>query len=77
MGAITIGNSTIVNGQPFQWWQPVAVGITAVIFDGVEHAAPTAAVGLAWVALVSVLFVRLKPGTPSPAENFADWVGYK
>jgi hypothetical protein len=76
IGAITIGNATIVHGKPFDWWQPVAVGITAVIMAGAEKVAPTMTVALAYLALLAVTFVRLQPGVPSPAESFTSWLGY-
>lgn len=76
LGAITIGNSVILNGKDFDWWQPLAVGITAVTFSGAEKLAPELVTGLAWIALVTVIFVRLDKNVPSPAESFTKWLGY-
>lgn len=77
MGGIAWGNQVIVNNKPLELWQPVAVGITAGIFAGLEHipGAQTVVVGVAWLALVTVLFVPLSG--PAPAANFAKWMGYK
>lgn len=73
VGGITLANQSIVNGQPIDWRVPIATGIAAGAFAFVEHFAPEAASGLAWLALVSVLFVRLKPNVPSPVESFVKW----
>jgi hypothetical protein len=74
MGAITIGNATVVNGKPLNLWQPLAIGITATVFAGAEHipGAQTIVVGVAWLALVTVLFVPLNG--PTPVENFNKWL---
>lgn len=76
LGAITVGNTVVVHEKPMDWWQPVTVGLTAVLFAGVEQVLPTFAVGLAWLALITVVFVRVEPATPSPAESLAEWLGY-
>jgi len=75
VGAITIGNATIVHNKPFDWWQPVAVGITAVIMTGAEKVAPKMTVALAYLALLAVTFTRIQPSVPSPAESFTAWLG--
>lgn len=77
LGAITIGNATVIHNKPFDWWQPVAVGITAVIMSGAEKVAPQMTVALAWMALLAVSFTRLQPDVPSPAESFTSWLGYQ
>lgn len=73
MGAITVGNAVIVNGEPFDFRVPIATGIAAGLFALFESAAPRPAVGLAWVALVAVLLVRLDPNVPAPVESFTAW----
>lgn len=77
MGAITIGNSVIIHEKPFDWWQPLAIGITAIVFQAAEKIAPEWTVGLAWLALATVVLVRVDPRVPSPAESFTEWLGYK
>lgn len=74
VGAITLGNETIVAGKPIDWKIPVATGIAASVLALAEHAWPEGAVALSWVALVAVLFVRLTPGVPAPAESFVKWI---
>lgn len=73
IGGITIGNSVIVNGQPINWRVPIATGIAAGMFSLVERVSEPVAVALAYLALVTVLFVRLQPGVPSPVESFTNW----
>jgi len=80
-GAISIGNNVVVNHKPFTLWQPLAVGISAAVFAGAEKipAAETLVVGVAWIVLVSVLFVPMGKAPPghrnaTPAENFSHWL---
>lgn len=78
VGAITIINGTIVHKEPMDWRVPIATGLTAGLFALGERAWPSGVVGLAWLALVTSLFVRLKPGVPAPMESIADfWEGKK
>lgn len=76
IGAITLVNETIVNGQPIDWKVPVATGIAAAMFSLLEHAWPPGAVALAWTALVTLLITRVKPNVPAPAESLVKWMGY-
>lgn len=76
MGAITIVNQTIVHSAPMDWRVPIATAAAAAAFDLMEHGWEQGAVGLAWLALVTVLFVRLKPEIPSPVESLVSfWEG--
>jgi hypothetical protein len=75
MGAITLGNAVLLNGQPIQTQLriPVGVGITAAALALVERVWPAGAVGLAWLALTAVLLVRVDPTQPAPLENLETW----
>lgn len=73
IGGITLANQSIVNDQPIDWKIPIATGIAAGMFSMAEKALGDFVVGLSWLALVTVLFVRLKPNTPSPVESFTRW----
>lgn len=75
VGAVTIFNSVIIHDKPItsQVRTVVGTGIAAATLALMENAVPRAATALAWLALVAVLFVRLDPGVPAPAESFADW----
>lgn len=78
IGAVTIVNGTIVHGEPMDWRVPIATGLTIGIFALGEKAWPEGVAGLAWLALVTSLFVRLKPNVPSPAESMLEfWEGKK
>ncbi len=73
--AITLFTDVIVAGKPIGGETKVFVGagIAAIGLFGLEQIAPTTAVALSWLVLVSVLFVRQSPGTPAPAEAFVAW----
>lgn len=73
IGGITIANQSIVNGKPLDLKIVIATGIAAGLFSLAENAVGEFAVGLSWLALVTVLFARLDPSVPAPAESFARW----
>lgn len=73
VGAITVANQSILHDQPIDWRVPIATGIAVGIFSLIEHAWPDGAVGLAWLALVTTIFVPLTPGVPPPAQSLAAW----
>jgi hypothetical protein len=78
VGAVTIVNNVIVHGEPMDWRVPIATGLTVGVFALGEHAWPAGVAGLAWLALFTSLFVRLKPNVPSPVESmFEFWEGKK
>ena len=71
VGGITVFNQVVLHAQPFDWKVPIATGIAALTFAGLEQISAELAVGLAWVALGAVLFTRLNPAIPAPAESLA------
>lgn len=74
VGGITIVNRTIFNGQPWEWKVPIATGIAAVMFSGVEtFIGPELPRALAMMALVAVTMSRVDPSVPSPAESALKW----
>lgn len=73
VGAITVVNNTVINGQPIDWRVPVATGLAAAALAFGERISEPLAVGVAWIALVAVLFTRLDPRVPSPAESLVRW----
>ncbi len=73
IGAITMANQVIVNKQPIDWKVPIATGLAAGMFALAEKGWHDGAVMLAYVALVTTLFVRVDPKTPSPLESFNNW----
>lgn len=76
-GAIRIGNDTILNGQPIDWKMPLGIGVVASIFAALEQIpdVDVLVTGIAWIAVVTLVLTRVK-GKPSPAENFAKYVGW-
>jgi len=73
VGAVTIVNQVIVHKQPMDWRVPIATGFAAGAFALMERGWEAGAVGLAWLALFTTLFVRLQPGVPSPVESFVEF----
>ncbi len=73
IGAITLANETIVAGKPIDWRVPIATGIAAGMFALIEKGWRDGAVMLAYVGLVTVLFVRVDPKVPAPVESFNNW----
>lgn len=72
-GTITVANRVILNSQPVDWQIIVATGVLAAGMSLVEKASPELAVGLSWIALVTILFTRVDPKVPSPTESFVTW----
>jgi hypothetical protein len=73
IGAITMANNMLFNGQPFDWRVPVATAISAGAFALAEKAWPEGATALAWMALVTILIARVNPKVPSPVETLNNW----
>lgn len=73
VGVITLANRSVFHDKPVDWKVPVATGLAAVLFAGAERAIGRAAVGLAYAALLTVVFVRVDPKVPSPAESALAW----
>lgn len=73
IGALTVFNQSIVHDEPFNWRVLIATGAAAGVFALIEQANADIATGLAWVALVTVLFVRTNPRVPSVVESAVEW----
>lgn len=69
VGGVTMFNQTILHGQEIDWRVPVATAFAAGALAFIEKPAPTLAVGVAWIALVTVLLARVDPKTPAPVET--------
>lgn len=76
LGALTMTNQTIINGQAIDWRVPIATGFAAGAFALIEKGWEGAAVSLAWLALAVSLFVRIDPNTPPVIESLERfWTG--
>lgn len=82
-GAITLANEAIfapiaAGGKisaHFNWRIIPATAGAALVLAGLEHLSPAFAVGVAWIALITVLFTNLgKAG--APAVNVTKALGY-
>jgi hypothetical protein len=73
IGAITVANRTVFNDEPMDWKVPVGTAIAAVLFSGAERAVGRSAVWLAYLALTTIVFARVDPSVPSPAESALRW----
>ena len=69
IGAITVVNQSVLNDKPFDWKVPVATACVAAGFALLEQAFEPAAVGLAWLALITLLLTRIDEDVPSPVES--------
>jgi len=74
VGGITLANQVIVHQQPINWAIPLGTGIAAGAFTLFEKGWEDGAVALAYLALVTVLFVRVDPKTPAPIESINKWL---
>ncbi len=79
VGGITAANELIfapLEGQKirFNWRLVPATAGLALALAGLEHLSRPFAVGLAWLALITVLFVPLG-NAPTPLDNIAKIMG--
>ena len=80
IGGITLANEAIfapMAGQSVQInWRviPATIGL-ALALSALENVAPEFAVGLAWLGLVTALFVRFG-NAPTPIENASKVLGF-
>ncbi|HLI36946.1 MAG TPA: hypothetical protein VKV80_06345 [Streptosporangiaceae bacterium] len=65
---VSFGNEWILNRQPPDFRILLAGGVATVLLAGLEKVNASLAVGLAYIALVTVTLTRVG-GKPSPAEN--------
>lgn len=72
IGGLTIANRVIFNDEEMDWRVPIATGIAAMLFSMAEKAWPKGAINLAWLALITSMFVRTGD-SPSPIESAATW----
>jgi hypothetical protein len=77
IGGITLANQVIVNNKPIDWRIPIATGLAAGMFALAEKGWEDGAVALSYLALVTVIFVRVDPKIPAPAESFNKWFNRK
>jgi len=79
-GALTLANEAVFAPMAGQTvavnWRivPATAGL-AIALGALEHLAPEFAVGLAWLALVTALFVPLGKA-PTPLDNLTKILGY-
>lgn len=73
IGAVTVANRVIFNSQDMDWKIPVATGLASITFAALEKVNQEAALGLSYLALVTVLLTRIDPKVPSPTESALDW----
>jgi hypothetical protein len=74
VGGLTIANKVLLNNQPWEWKTPIAVGIAALTFAGIETMiGPDIPRSIALVALITVVFARTDPRVPAPAESALKW----
>lgn len=77
IGGLTLANQVLINNKPLDLRVPIATGIAAGLFALAEKGWPQGALALAYLALITSIFVRVDPKTPSPAESFDKWFNGK
>lgn len=73
IGAITVANRTVFNDEPVDWKVPIGTALAAVLFAGAERAVGRGAVYIAYLGLVTIVFARVDPKVPAPAETALKW----
>lgn len=76
---ITVFTDVVIEGRQPAHEARVVVG-AALAAGGLallENVSEGLAIGLAWLALATVLLVRTDPNTPSPVEAFNKWYNAK
>lgn len=73
IGAITLINRSVFNDEPMDWKVPVGTGIAVVLFSGAEKIFGRGAVMFAYLAMVTMTFIRVDPKIPTPAESALAW----
>lgn len=68
VGGVTMLNQVVLNKKDIDWRVPVATGFAAGAFAIMERANEKLTVGVAWVALLTVLLVRID-NQPAPVES--------
>lgn len=76
-GAVALFNETIVNAKPINFRIVTGTAIAAVGLVLVERLSPELARAVAWLALTTILLVRINPAVPSPVEAFNTWYNQK
>lgn len=74
VGGITFANRTILNGKPVDWRIILGTGVAAGMFALLEKGWERGAVALSWLALITVLFVKVDRTVPAPAESLNKWI---
>lgn len=72
VGGVTMFNDVILNRESIDWRVPVATGFGAVVFSLGEKVNKPITVGVAWVALLTVLLARINPDKPAPVETLLE-----
>lgn len=69
VGGVTMFNQVILQNQEIDWRVPVGTAFAAVTFSFLEKVNQPLTVGVAWVALLTVLLARIDPKKPAPVET--------
>lgn len=69
---IVIANQSLIGSNPVNWKMPIAGGFAVVMLAGIEKVWPEAAVAMAAMLVVGVLFVPING--PSPIENLLSFL---
>jgi hypothetical protein len=78
-GGVTIATNQVINAEPWSQALPVIVmtGVASLLLAGAEHLSRELAIGIAWIALVTRIFVVKDKHGRSPADEFLAWYNAK
>lgn len=74
VGAVTILDNQVLDGKPWAEALPVVLmtGVAALLLAGLEQLSPALATGLAWLALITRVFV-IGGASGNVATKFLNW----
>jgi len=74
-GAISFGNEWLLEKKAPDFKIPLATLIAALMLTGAEHISQPLAVGVAWIALITVILAPIG-STNSPVTNLLKTTGF-
>jgi len=72
VGGVTMFNDVVLNNEPIDWRVPIATAFGAMVFSLLEKVNQKLTVGVAWVALLTVLLARVNPNKKAPVETLLE-----
>ncbi len=74
-GGITLASQVLAQNKPVDWRIPIATGMAAGFLALIEKLSESAAVGIAYMALITTMFLRPAKNKPAPIEAILKKLG--